>query len=167
MGKTPDLFRINFVSGKPLEVLLAKFLKSSEGTGKENVMAALSAFYYSIALSQEADACPSRIQLAAIQDLAKLRNQIDYIINYHRITNGIELTDRFEVPATEKIGSTVGHPLKPIAIDPIIGDSIETLVADLPVIVGVGVASAFAEASPLENRLSGEDEIYDYTIFDE
>lgn len=161
MGKTPDLFRINFVSGKPLEVLLAKFLKSSEGTGKENVMAALSAFYYSIALSQEADACPSRIQLAAIQDLAKLRNQIDYIINYHRITNGIELTDRFEVPATEKIGSAVGHPLKPIAIDPIIGDSIETLVADLPVIVGVGVASA------LENRLSQEDEIYDYTIFDE
>lgn len=136
--KAPDLFRINFVSGKPLEVLLAKFLKSSEGTGKENVIAALSAFYYSIALSQEADVCPGRIQLAAIRDIAKLRNQIDYIINYHRITNGIELTDSFEASTTEKIAPAVGHPLKPIVADPIVTD-----------------------------RLSLEDEIYDYTIFDE
>jgi hypothetical protein len=151
MGKTPDLFRINFVSGKPLEVLLAKFLKSSEGTGKENVMAALSAFYYSIALSQEADACPSRIQLTAIQDIAKLQNQIDYIINYHRITNGIELTDRLEVPANKKIASAVGHPLKPIVADSIVEDSIETVLAD-PIAI---------------DRLSREGEIYDYTIFDE
>ena len=98
--------------------------------------------------------CPRRIQLAAIQDIAKLRNQIDYIINYHRITNGIELTDSFEASTTEKIAPAVGHPLKPIVAAPI-------------VTVGVRIASAFAEASPLENRLSLEDEIYDYTIFDE
>lgn len=159
MSKAPDLFRINFVSGKPLEVLLAKFLKSSEGTGKENVIAALSAFYYSIALSQEADVCPGRIQLAAIQDIAKLRNQIDYIINYHRITNGIELTDSFEASTTEKIAPAVRHPLKPIVANPIVKHSIETIVAAPIVTVG--------EASPLENRLSLEDEIYDYTIFDE
>ena len=103
--------------------------------------------------------CPRRIQLAAIQDIAKLRNQIDYIINYHRITNGIELTDSFEASTTEKIAPAVGHPLKPIVADPIVKHSIETIVAAPIVTVG--------EASPLENRLSLEDEIYDYTIFDE
>ena len=154
MGKARDLFRINFVAGKPLEVLLAKFLKSIDGTGKEKVIAALSAFYHSIALSQEPGISPGQIELVARQDLAQLRNQIDYIINYHRINNGIELTDRFEVPATEKIVPIVRH-----SPTPIVADSIETLSTVPTTIVG--------KASPFENRLSQADEAYNYTIFDE
>ncbi|WP_373544892.1 hypothetical protein [Chamaesiphon sp.] len=140
------MFRINFVAGKPLEVLLAKFLKSIEGTGKEKVIAALSAFYHSIALSQEPGVSLGRIELAASQDLAKLRNQIDYIINYHRITNGIELAARSEASTTEKIAPAVEHSISS-------GERYanETLLT-IPTVIA---------------RLPRSDETYDYTIFDE
>ena len=92
MSKIADLFRINLVGGNPLEVLLAKFLKSRKGQGKNKVIEALSAHYYSIALADESDVSPEEVELAAIDCIAKLRNQISYVINYHRLKHGIELS---------------------------------------------------------------------------
>jgi hypothetical protein len=106
MAKAADLFRINLVPGKPLEVLLAKFLKLSEGTGKEKVIWALLAHYYSIALSK-LDAKPEEIELAAIESIAKLRSQISYIKNYHRLNDGIDLTEEMDVSISPKASPTV------------------------------------------------------------
>ena len=105
MTKSEKLFRVNLVSGNPQNVLLAKYLKgdAEKRKGKDRVIKAIDAFYGSIALSQEDDVSRNRIQLAALENIAKLQHQIDYIRNYHRIINGIELTDRPENIPSEKI----------------------------------------------------------------
>jgi hypothetical protein len=114
MGKIADLFRINLVGGNPLEVLLANFLKSRRGQGKNKVIEALSAHYYSIALADQSDVSPEEVELAAIDCIAKLRNQISYVINYHRLKNGIELSSESLSPFGYTATGSIGTELKSV-----------------------------------------------------
>lgn len=151
MSKIADLFRINLVVGNPLEVLLAKFLKSRRGQGKNKVIEALSAHYYSIALADESEVSPEEVELAAIDCIAKLRNQISYVINYHRLKNGIELSSESLSPFGYTATGSIGTELKSI------GRSI-----------GVGSSIAGRELTVLntdEQDTAGTG--YDLTIFDE
>jgi hypothetical protein len=89
--KTVNLFRTYLVDSKPEEVLLANYLKA-EGVGKDKVIDALNAFYRSLALSSCRDASVAEIELSALDAIAKLQNQIAYIINYHRLNDRIDLS---------------------------------------------------------------------------
>lgn len=72
------------------ESLLADFLKGDSRVGKDRVIQALSACYQSLALSRSNPEDRAAIELSAIESLMKLRSQMLYVLNYHRLMDGIE-----------------------------------------------------------------------------
>jgi hypothetical protein len=88
MAQRQTAISINIIETDPVEVLLAKYLRS-QGKIKSYLLDAAQAFWYPLAVSDNPLASNVDKELATIKSITALSAQIAYIIEHDRIKNGI------------------------------------------------------------------------------
>jgi hypothetical protein len=86
-----DMFKFDIIKSDFNQVLIAEFLKRI-GKSKPTILKALYGFYASQARSEHPDSSQQEIELALLESLNTLSAQMRFLVNYHRVKDGINLS---------------------------------------------------------------------------
>ena len=85
------MFKFDIIKSDFNQVLIAEFLKRI-GKSKPTILKALYGFYASQARSERSDSSQQDIELALLESLNTLSAQMRFLVNYHRVKDGINLS---------------------------------------------------------------------------
>ena len=89
--KARRLLAIEFLDNDIKELRLANYLKSTNNA-KGKLLTTAQAHLYSIALSEDPSSSDEDIEIAMLESLRLLLGQMNYIVDYHRIKQKIQIT---------------------------------------------------------------------------
>jgi hypothetical protein len=85
------MFKFDIIKSDLNQVIIAEFLKRI-GKSKPTILKALYGFYASQARSEHPDSSQQDIELALLESLNALSAQMRFLVNYHRVKDGINLS---------------------------------------------------------------------------
>jgi hypothetical protein len=86
-----DMFKFDIIKSDFNQVLIAEFLKRI-GKSKPTILKALYGFYASQARSEHPNSSQQEVELALLESLNTLSAQMRFLVNYHRVKDGINLS---------------------------------------------------------------------------
>jgi hypothetical protein len=86
-----DMFKFDIIKSDLNQVIIANFLKRI-GKSKPTILKALYGFYASQARSEHPDSSQQDIELSLLESLNALSAQMRFLVNYHRVKDGINLS---------------------------------------------------------------------------
>ena len=85
-----DMFKFDIIQSDFNQVLIAEFLKRI-GKSKPTILKALYGFYASVARSEHPHSSQQEVELALLESLNTLSAQMRFLVNYHRVKDGVNL----------------------------------------------------------------------------
>jgi hypothetical protein len=86
-----EMFKFDIIQSDFNQVLIAEFLKRI-GKSKPTILKALYGFYASQARSEHPNSSQQEVELALLESLNTLSAQMRFLVNYHRVKDGINLS---------------------------------------------------------------------------